>query len=170
MKLHFVDINPVVADALAHAFREHPDVGVSCGDILQIAHHCIVSPANSFGYMDGGIDARYLEFFGPSIQSIVQDTIQRRAEGMLPVGAALAVATRHVRIPYMIVAPTMEVPEEVPASHAGRALRAALRVVDREPALADQVYCPGMATLTGRVPAAEAAASMLSAYEHWLQK
>jgi O-acetyl-ADP-ribose deacetylase (regulator of RNase III) len=170
VKLHFVDINPAVANALAEAFKEHAEVEVSCGDILQVAHHCIVSPANSFGYMDGGIDARYLEFFGRSIQSTVQEAIQRRPEGMLPIGAALAVATGHVRIPYMIVAPTMEVPEEVRASHAGRALRAALRVLDREPVLADHVYCPGMATLTGRVPATEAAASMLSAYEHWLQK
>lgn len=170
MKLHFVDINPAVASALADAFNDHSEVDVACGDILQVARHCIVSPANSFGYMDGGIDARYLEFFGPSIQVTVQKSIQRRPEGYLPVGAAIAVATGHPGIPYLITAPTMEVPEEVPATHAGRALRAVLRLVDREPRLGEHVYCPGLATLTGRVPAKEAAASMLSAYEHWLQK
>ena len=167
MRLHFVDINPAVAQALAAAFRNHPEVEVICGDILQHAHHCVVSPANSFGYMDGGIDAAYTMFFGQNIQTTVQTAIQRRLEQMLPVGAALAVATGHVRIPFMIVAPTMEMPEEVPAIHSGRALRAVLRTADAEPRVADDIFCPGLATFTGRVPPVDAAASMVHAYEHW---
>jgi O-acetyl-ADP-ribose deacetylase (regulator of RNase III) len=169
MRLHFVDINPAVADALATSFAGHSEVQVQCADILALASHCVVSPANSFGYMDGGIDAAYSQFFGPSLQVAVQTAIHRRPEGMLPVGAALAVMTQNEKVPYMIVAPTMEVPEEVPASHAGRALRAVLRLIDLEPCLGRDVFCPGLATHTGRVPPADAAAAMLSAYEHWLQ-
>jgi hypothetical protein len=89
---------------------------------------------------------------------------------MLPVGAALAVSTGHARIPWMIVAPTMEMPEEVPASHAGRALWAALRLIDAEPKLDGHIYCPGLATWVGRVSPVDAAMSMLSAYEHWLHR
>jgi O-acetyl-ADP-ribose deacetylase (regulator of RNase III) len=114
MKLHFVDINPEVVCALEDAFRNHPEVEILCGDILQHAVHCVVSPANSFGYMDGGIDAAYLRFFGSQLQSRVQDAIQRRPEGLLPVGAALAVTTGHDRIPFMIVAPTMTFPHPMP--------------------------------------------------------
>ena len=170
MQLHFIDNIPAVAAALAEAFAGHPEIEVVCGDILELAHDCVVSPANSHGYMDGGVDAAYSRFFGPQLELQVQAAIHRRPEGLLPVGAALAVATGHARIPFMIVAPTMEMPEEVPASHAGRALRAVLRLVDSEPQLDGHIYCPCLATGVGRVPAAEAAASMLSAYEHWLTR
>lgn len=169
MVLHFVDINPAVAEALACAFEPHPEVRVTCANILSVASHCLVSPANSAGYMDGGIDAAYLRFFGPAIQSEVQSAIQRRPEGRLPVGAALTVATRHPRIPFFIVAPTMEVPEEVPASHAGRALRAVLRLADADSRLRPEIYCPGLGTGVGHVLPEATAASMVAAYEHWLQ-
>lgn len=168
MKLHFVDINPDVTHALEDAFRNHPEVEIICGDILCHAVHCVVSPANSFGYMDGGIDAAYLAFFGLELQKRVQDAIHRRPEQMLPVGAALAVSTGNGRIPFMIVAPTMTMPEDVPASHAGRALRAVLRLIESEPCLAVDVYCPGLTTLVGQVSPAAAAASMVTAYEQWL--
>lgn len=169
MRLHFVDTNQAVVDALAFAFAAHPDVEVCCADLLDVATHCVVSPANSYGFMDGGIDADYCRFFGPSIQNTVHEAILRRPEGFLPVGAALAVITNHARIPYMIVAPTMEVPETVSASHASRALRAVLRLIDKQPYLGDDVFCPGLATLVGGVDPKDAAASMLSAYEHWLK-
>jgi O-acetyl-ADP-ribose deacetylase (regulator of RNase III) len=169
MRLHIVDINPAVAEALAIAFAPYPEVEVLCDDLLKVAKHCIVSPANSFGYMDGGIDAAYSRFFGSALQITVQTAIQRRPEGMLPVGAALAVRTGHERIPYLIIAPTMEIPEEVPASHAQRALRAVLRLIDQQPELDDDIYCPGLATGVGGVYATDAAENMRSAYAHWLQ-
>ena len=169
MRLHLVDINPAVVDALASAFAPHPEVEVVCDNILHIASHCLVSPANSYGYMDGGIDADYSQFFGPALQISVQDAIHRRPEGFLPVGAALAITTGHERIPYMIIAPTMEMPEEVPASHAGRALRAVLRLIAQQPHLGTDIYCPGLTTHTGHAPPEEAAATMQAAYSHWLQ-
>jgi O-acetyl-ADP-ribose deacetylase (regulator of RNase III) len=170
MKLRFVDINPLVAEALAESFSSHPEVEVRSGDILEEARHCLVSPANSFGFMDGGIDASYTAFFGLKLQSAVQAAISRRPEGMLPVGAALVVRTGHERIPFLIVAPTMETPGEVPASHAGRALRAVLRLMDAHPETGEDVYCPGLATHTGRVAPREASQSMLAAYEDWLSR
>lgn len=91
----------------------------------------------------------------------------RRPEGMLPVGASLAVKTGHARIPWLIVAPTMEMPEAVPAEHSGRALRAVLRLVERHPELGPDIYCPGLGTLTGRVPPEFAADEMANAYLKW---
>lgn len=167
MRLHFVDINPRVTDALRESFSAHPEIEVLCADLLSVAKHCIVSPANSFGFMDGGIDAAYLAFFGLPLQQKVQAAIARRPEGMLPVGASLVVKTGNERIPYLIVAPTMETPGEVPATHAGRALRAVLRLADAHPEITTDIYCPGLATFTGRADPQEAAQNMLEAYKHW---
>lgn len=170
MRLHFVDINPLVTDALRSCFSSHPEIEILCANLLSVAKHCIVSPANSYGFMDGGIDAAYLTYFGLSIQTTVQTAIARRPEGMLPIGASLVVRTHDERIPYLIIAPTMETPGEVPASHAGRALRAVLRLADAHPEISTDVYCPGLTTHTGHADPHEAAQSMLEAYEHWKNK
>ena len=114
--------------------------------------------------MDGGIDAEYSSFFGPQVQAAVQEAINRRPEGYLPVGASLAVRTGHARIPFLIVAPTMHTPEEVPSTNCYRAMRAVLRLIAAEPALGTEVFCPGLATGTGHVPPAEAAQQIFQAY------
>jgi O-acetyl-ADP-ribose deacetylase (regulator of RNase III) len=54
-------------------------------------------------------------------------------------------------------------PEHVPASHAYRALRAALRAAAREPEIGD-LYCPGLATGVGGVEPIDAAREMMVAY------
>ena len=140
---------------------------ILCADIVDVARHCVVSPANSYGFMDGGIHAAYLACFGPTIQTAVQSAIARRPEGHLPIGAAVAVRTGHPSIPFLIAAPTMETPGEVPASYAGRALRAVQRLMDAHPELGEDVYCPGLTTLTGRTDPKEAAQSIAEAYTHW---
>ena len=167
VKLHLVDLNPDLVRAWNAAFANFPEVEIRCSEMLSVARHCVVSPANSHGFMDGGIDLAYLRFFGPSIEHTVREAISRRPEGLLPVGAALLVETGHARIPYMIVAPTMEMPEAVPASHCSRAMRALLRLVDGHRELDGHIYCPGLATLTGRVAPEEAATHMARAYSEW---
>ncbi len=167
MNLHLVDTNSELVEELRKAFQSAPEVDCVCGDILELARHVLVSPANSYGFMDGGIDAAYTAFFGKRIQSIVQEAVNRRPEGYLPVGASLAVRTGHSRIPYLIVAPTMQVPEGVPSLNCYRAMRAILRLVDQEPVLSQDVFCPGLATGTGEVPFDAAAQEMFRAYADW---
>ena len=87
MKLHLVDADAEVASALQAAFTPFPEVQVCHGDLLSVAEHCVVSPANSYGFMDGGIDRELLSFFGPPLQQRVQEAIAERPEGFLPVGA-----------------------------------------------------------------------------------
>jgi hypothetical protein len=89
---------------------------------------------------------------------------------MLPVGASLVVRTKHPRIPWLIVAPTMEMPEAIPSEHCGRALRAVLRLVDVHPELDADIFCPGLGTLTGRVAPELAAREMAVAYSAWLKR
>ena len=103
-----------VDDGLATAWRRFCGdldfVEFHYGSILDLCCDAVVSPANSFGFMDGGIDATYRTHFGPEIQERVQRVIVERHHGELLVGAADLVETGHNTIPYMIVAPTMRVP------------------------------------------------------------
>jgi hypothetical protein len=69
----------------------------------------VISPANSFGFMDGGIDALFTFTLGPRVQERVQAAIRADFDGELPVGCALIVSTRNADIPWCISAPTMRV-------------------------------------------------------------
>lgn len=90
--------------------RRLPGVRVHLGSILSLTCDAIVSPANSFGFMDGGIDALYMSHFGPQIQDRLRDAIRVRHHGELLVGAADVIETGNAAIPCLIAAPTMRVP------------------------------------------------------------
>src|SRR5579872_7306577 len=81
-----------------------------CASIFDVDADAVVSPANSFGYLDGGIDAFYTDHFGPDIQLRVLRQIYEPHAGELVVGTADIVETAHDRIPFLIAAPTMRVP------------------------------------------------------------
>ena len=167
MRLHLVDYNGALVNAWVDAFSGFPEVSIQQGDLLAVAEHCVVSPANSYGFMDGGIDAAYRAFFGAQIERTVQDAVRHRPEGHLPVGASLVVRTGHERVPFMIVAPTMVVPEQVEGRHCYRAMRAVLRIAGADAEVGRDVYCPGLATGVGSVPPGDAAMMMMEAYRDW---
>ena len=100
--------------ALADAFRTASDgltdVSVFEGSIFDVEADAYVSPANSFGFMDGGIDAWYLWRFGDHVQDRVRMAILRYWQGELPVGCAEIVETDDEDVPFLIAAPTMRVP------------------------------------------------------------
>lgn len=130
------------------------------GDILSLGVTAVVSPANSFGFMDGGLDALYTSFFGPQLQQRLQRMIREQANGELLVGQALLVETGYSPIPWCISAPTMRVPRSLEtAEPAYLATRAAVRcALD---AGLESVAIPGMGTGTGGLAPREAAAAML---------
>jgi O-acetyl-ADP-ribose deacetylase (regulator of RNase III) len=80
------------------------------GSILDVECDAVVSPANSFGFMDGGIDAIYLSYFGFDLQQKVRRQIFDFHNGELIIGQADVVETNDVKIPFLIAAPTMRVP------------------------------------------------------------
>jgi O-acetyl-ADP-ribose deacetylase (regulator of RNase III) len=167
MRLHLIDQNEDLVVAWTKAFNPFPEVTVQQGDLLAVAKHCIVSPANSYGFMDGGIDAAYRAFFGAQIERKVQDAVTSRPEGHLPVGASLVVRTGHAHIPFLIVAPTMTTPEEVMSRNSYRAMNAIFRIVSQHPEIGTDVFCPGLATGVGMVPPENAAIMMAEAYRDW---
>jgi O-acetyl-ADP-ribose deacetylase (regulator of RNase III) len=168
MELHLADQNVRLVDAWKVAFHGLSGVTIHFGNILAIAENSIVSPANSHGHMDGGIDREYLDFFGHQLQRRVYDIVAGRPEGLIPVGSAAIVETKHSRIQYLIVAPTMETPEEVGPENCYRALRAVLRAAARDRDHIHAIYCPGLATGIGHVEEEAAAGSMAAAYRDWL--
>jgi len=153
MKLHLVDIDPDVVREWERAFLPFPEVRVTQGDILKIAENTIVSPANSYGFMDGGIDEQYTGFFGLGPQTRLHEMIAIHPEGRLPVGSALLLPTGHSRIPWMISAPTMETPGPVPRHNAFYAMAAILICAARNRDLVKEVFCPGLGTGIGRISA-----------------
>lgn len=164
MRLCLVDRSEPLVSAWHDAFRSFPEVNIQLADILSVAHTSLVSPANSYGYMNGGIDLAYRSFFGVEIERIVQAKIKEVAGNYLPVGQAVLVKTNHERIPYMISAPTMFIPEPIDAVDCELAMVAALKVALENPDACGTVFCPGMGTGVGRVPPREAAKAMAKAY------
>jgi len=140
--IHLRDLGEALVDAWHREFKGVPEVTVSHGDIfpnqtgpvapgdpIDIKADAIVSPANSFGFMDGGIDAVYSYQLGSGLQERLQALIARDHGGELPVGMAVIVPTAHPDIPWCISAPTMRVPRDVSDTvNAYLAFRAALRM------------------------------------------
>ncbi|CAB1065541.1 hypothetical protein D1BOALGB6SA_10338 [Olavius sp. associated proteobacterium Delta 1] len=166
MELWLVDINPDMVAAWKEHFSGIMGVQIVEGNILDVAENTIVSPSNSYGLMDGGIDAAYTEFFGLSLQLDVQDLISMRPERILPVGSAVFVETGNDRIPYMICAPTMRDPGPVSFVNCFFAMSAVLKLASRNDVV-QKVFCPGLGTGTGRVDPDLAAKEMAAAYKKW---
>jgi len=133
----------------------------------------VVSPANAFGFMDGGIDAVYTARLGPQVEARLRAILAERFGGELTVGQAVLVPTGHPAIPWCISAPTMRVPADVSDTvNAYLAMRAALLVVLAHNRTAAEpirsVLCPGLATATGRMPPARCARQMRAAWDQTL--
>jgi O-acetyl-ADP-ribose deacetylase (regulator of RNase III) len=92
----------------------------------------MVSPANSFGMMDGGLDLAIRDQLGFSVERKLQEVIVEKHHGELPVGCAVIVATNDRRWRYLITAPTMRVPEPISFTiNAYLAFRALLVAVEK---------------------------------------
>lgn len=87
-----------------------PNVEVFHGSILDLSVDAVVSPANSYGFMDGGIDLLYSHRFGWEVQEKLQKIIREKHHGELLIGQAEIVETDNLEIPFVISAPTMRVP------------------------------------------------------------
>ncbi|MEH2204478.1 MAG: macro domain-containing protein [Nostoc sp.] len=134
---------------------------------------CMVSPANSFGMMDGGIDAAIIRFFGHSLMARVQQRILEDYLGEQPVGTSMIVETGHHKHPFLAHTPTMRVPMIIAGTDIPYiAMWAMLLAVRHHNQHARQkintIACPGLGTGIGRVPYTEAARQMALAYDHFL--
>jgi O-acetyl-ADP-ribose deacetylase (regulator of RNase III) len=165
MKILLVDRTPALARAWRNAFQDRDDVEVHEDDYFARPAAAMVSPANSFGIMDGGLDLAIRDALGFEIQQRVQRIIVERHHGELPVGCAELVETGDARWPALIVAPTMRVPENVGRTlNAYLAFRAALLVANRAGLVS--VVCCGLGTGIGGMDPQRAAVQMRLALLH----
>ncbi len=134
---------------------------------------CMVSAANSFGLMDGGIDQAIIRYFGDELMKRVQQQIIEEYLGEQPVGTSMLVKTFHPRHPYIAHTPTMRVPMNITQTDNVYLAMSALLLALWKHSLGEDatiriVACPGLGTVTGRVPVDEAAKQMAFAYKNFL--
>lgn len=110
MKIILAAVEKSLADAWQKFCGDLDFVTVHHGSILEVDCDAVVSPANSFGFMDGGVDEIYLSHFGYDVQTRVRRQIYNFHNGELVVGNADIVETDNQKIPFLIIAPTMRVP------------------------------------------------------------
>ena len=70
----------------------------------------LVSPANTYGIMDGGLDQEFLNFFGYELQTQVLNYLDNMHEGKLDIGKSQIIPTNHNKYKHIIITPTIEKP------------------------------------------------------------
>jgi len=172
MNIVLVDLRESLVACWRKRCGDVSDVQVVQGSIFEVACDALVSPANSFGFMDGGLDMAISRAFGWGVQERLQEKIRARHHGELLVGTAEIVSTEHPEVPYVISAPTMRVPSILGATmNPYLATRAALlliehgRLDDGRPIreVVKTVAFPGMGTGVGKVPSGICARQMRAA-------
>jgi O-acetyl-ADP-ribose deacetylase (regulator of RNase III) len=174
--MHLILVDPAtdLCAAWQKYFVDLPNVEIVAGKFERLTvFDCLVSPANSFGIMDGGVDAAITRFFGEQLMQRVQKRILTEFRGEQPVGTSIIVPTTHPKHPYLAHTPTMRYPMSLLRTDAVYvAMWAMLNAVANFNATAAQpiaaIACPGLGTGTGAVPALEGARQMALAYRNFL--
>lgn len=173
-RLILVDPKLELCQYWEQAFLNLPNVEIIQGTFEKLPQFdCIVSAANSFGLMDGGVDLAIANFFGHDLVNRVQQQILEEYLGEQPVGTSLIVETRHIKHPFIAHTPTMRVPQ--PIAHTDNvywamwAMLLAVRKHNRQNSkLIEIIACPGLGTSAGKMSFSEAGQQMALAYQNFL--
>jgi O-acetyl-ADP-ribose deacetylase (regulator of RNase III) len=175
-KLILVDPNADLCKVWRKQFRELPAVKIVNGRFEELpGFDCIVSAANSFGLMDGGVDLAITRFFGLELMDRVQAMIIERYLGEQPIGTCEIVETGNPAHPFLAHTPTMRIPMRIASTdYAYTAMWAMLVAIEHHNRTSDRkihtVACPGLGTATGGMAPAEAARQMALAYRWFLDR
>lgn len=175
MKIKIRDRNLELINELANYNLERYNVSLYHGDIfVDEEFDALVSPANSFGFMNGGIDGVYVKKYGQRIEDHVRKEISYYPFNELLVGDADIVPLTYENLgeevnevkQWLVVAPTMRVPMPIPPINVYLACRAAIQACTSNDL--KEVVMPGMGTGVGNVPFDQAARAMVIGIEHAL--
>ncbi|MET8956355.1 macro domain-containing protein [Streptomyces sp. NPDC004533] len=170
LRVVLTDINTAVVQAWRAAFADMPEMEIRQGSILDEDVDAWVSPTNSRGRMDGGVDAVVKRYLGAGIQLRVQRAIRSQFAGALPVGGAVCVSSGAVKPRFLISTPTMETSSQNVSETLNVALAcaAAFQAIHQQnkkaPGSIRSVALVGMGAQTGRVPARVCANLMWTGY------
>jgi O-acetyl-ADP-ribose deacetylase (regulator of RNase III) len=169
-KVILVDLESTLVRAWREAFQDEEAFEVIQSDYFERDADAMVSPANSFGIMDGGLDLAIRDALGFEVQKRVQAVIIEKHHGELPVGCAEVVETDHARWPMLVCAPTMRIPESVSQTlNAYAAFRAILLAVkrwnERGNRKISSLLCCGLGTGIGNLDERRCAVQMRMAWK-----
>jgi O-acetyl-ADP-ribose deacetylase (regulator of RNase III) len=170
LRVVLVDINPHVVATWSEVFRDLSEVEVVHGSLLDQDVDAWVSPTNSRGSMDGGVDAAIKHHLGSGVEDRVQTQIARQYRGSMPIGHATCVATGVARPNFLISAPTMTLSAQNirrtnnVAWACAAAFQAIWRQNEDDPVRITSVALPGLGAATGRLTPRVCAEQMKTGY------
>ena len=170
-KLYLIDSKSELCDKWRQVFSSYPEVEVLTGDYFQQSADAIVSPANTFGIMDGGLDLAIRNELGFQVETDIQEVIINKFHGEMPIGSAEIINTNHNKWSYMIAAPTMRIPENIAFTlNAYIAFRAILIAINsfnesKPKRPIKSLICSGLGTGIGSMEATKCSAQMRAAYK-----
>lgn len=188
---HLCDINREIVESWKSYFNDYENFKFYHEDLINVYDRVsyegtksiknienkafgIVSPANSFGDMQGGIDLVFYTKFGWKLEELVMQNIITHKFGELVVGDSIiveipqddeSIQKRHKN--YLIVAPTMRVPMGIKGTvNVYLAFRASL--ISLLNTNITDVFVSGMGTGIGKVEPNICAKQMFYAYHNLL--
>ena len=170
LNLILFDINPKVCDEFYNHFNKYKNISIYNGRFENIQEYdCIISPANSFGLMDGGIDKFIIDYFGKQLMENVQNYIIENYAGEQPVGTSFIIETGNEKYPYLAHTPTMEIPMDIRGTNnVYKAMKAMLLEVIKHNKnninKIKKIACSGLGTACGMLNPSIAVKQMELAY------
>ncbi len=116
MKIYLLDISVAMTHWWKTYFKDCHNVEVVCDEFSRFMNshddvQCIVSPANSYGLMDGGYDLAITKYFGEGLQKKVQKYIIENLYGEQPVGTSIILNINDKQ--KLIHTPSMRIPSYI---------------------------------------------------------
>ena len=115
MKIYLLDRNYSMVHWWKEYFKNVKDVEIVCDDFARFMNtheiECVVSPANSYGLMDGGYDLAITNYFGEDLPKKVQKYLVENLFGEQPVGTSIIVDINEKQ--KLIHTPTMRIPSHI---------------------------------------------------------
>ena len=176
VKVVLCDINEKMVKAWRDTFEENPEVEILQGSMVEMQTSAWVSPTNSAGRMDGGLDLVIKRFLSEKVEALVQQQIKQEFGGKLPLGRSTCVPTGKTIPGYLISTPTMVGSNEDISDTLNVALAcaAAFQAVhtqnEKQPGSIRSVALPGLGANTGKVPVEICADLMWTAYNLFREK
>jgi O-acetyl-ADP-ribose deacetylase (regulator of RNase III) len=167
MKIFLADLSSKLTEAWREFFEGEDNVTIVEADITRLECDAVVSPANSFGFMDGGLDYALSERFGWDLEKKLQQQIRDLPMGELLIGESIVIETGDSTTPFLISAPTMRIPTNFnidTSVNAYLAMKAILIAAGNEEKITS-LAIPGLCTGVGRMQPIIAARQMFQAYK-----
>lgn len=167
--LYLLAVRDELANAFRLAFADVEDVEIVQDDFEHfMAEHAsvdgIVSPANSYGMMTGGLDKALRDYFGMDLQDAVRDIILTEYFGEQTVGTSIAVDIPGYPGKKLIHTPTMRTPSVIiDYQTVYLCMRSALMAALKSGV--HSLMVPAFGGSTGQVPEEIIARNMRAAYD-----